>query len=101
MKEHKYKGEIFYLDDSNYCSVGVTYKDLKGVVKVNTGPNRSEQSPYSWDIDRSGASGFSSPEEARDSLCDRLLSQFRAAEAAAFDPKLYCEALHDSVKNLP
>ena len=102
VKEYKYQGETFLLDDSNGCYVEVTYKGLKGVVSVNIGDNRSEQSPYSWNIDGSGRSGMYSFKETLDSLCDQLLRKFRAAEAAAaFDPKLYCEVLHDGVKNLP
>ena len=102
VKEYKYQGETFLLDDSKGCCVEVTYKGLKGVVSVNIGDNRSDQSPYSWNIDGSGRSGTHSFKETLDSLCDQLLKKFRAAEAAAaFDPKLYCEVLHDGVKNLP
>ena len=82
VKEYKYQGETFLLDDSDGCYGEVTYKGLKGVVSVNAGNNRSEQSP-SWNIDGSGKSGIYSFEETLDSLCDQLLSNFRAAEAAA------------------
>ena len=30
MKEYKYQGETFQLDDSKGCYAEVTYKDLKG-----------------------------------------------------------------------
>ena len=101
VKEYKYKGETFQLDDSKGCYVAVTYKHLTGHVKVNTGDNRSDQSPYRWS--ENGSSGpRNSFKEALDTLCARLLRNFRTEEAAkAFDPAKYCAELHDAVKNLP
>ena len=102
VKEYKYKGETFQLDASKGCFVEVTYKHLTGHVEVNTGNNRSDQAPYSWNVDGSGESGIYSFKEALDSLCARLLTNFRTEEAAkVFDPAKYCAELHDAVENLP
>ena len=37
VKEYKYKGETFQLDDSKGCYVAATYKHLTGYVGVNLG----------------------------------------------------------------
>ena len=42
MRDYKYKGETFKLDDSNGCYVKVTYKDLTGsfgYCQVNSPPS--------------------------------------------------------------
>ena len=83
VKEYKYQGETFLLDDSKGCYVEVTYKGLKGVVSVNIGENRSDQSPYSWNIDGSGRSGTHSFKETLDSLCDQLLKKIPSCRSSS------------------
>ena len=50
VKEYKYKGETFQLDDSKGCYVAVTYKHLTGYVGVNLGRKATAQHPYAWGI---------------------------------------------------
>ena len=55
VKEDKYKGETFQLDDSKGCYVAVTYKHLTGYVGVNLGligEKSTDQKPYAWYIDK-------------------------------------------------
>ena len=119
MKEYKYQGETFQLDDSEGCYVTVTYKHLKGHAGVNIGSNASTLHPFAWhtgvgrvtpDGVQPGTSLALQPgtslddffNEHRDSLCADLLRIIRAEEASkAFEPEKYCTALHDAVKNLP
>ena len=110
MRDYKYKGETFKLDDSNGCYVKVTYKDLTGSFGVNISGNATDQRPYFYWEDESYAtpdgmrSGdpSSSFEDARDRTFDVLLKKCRTQEAAkTFDRAKYCKELHDAVKNLP
>ena len=114
MKEYKYQGETFQLDDSKGCYVEVTYKYLTGYLGVNLGARATDQNPYVWDTDKRpefyvtpkglkyGISSGAAFEENLDALCNRLLQEFQLEEAAkAFDHKKYCAELHDRVKNLP
>ena len=111
MKEYKYEGETFQLDDSKGCYVEVTYKSLTGCVGVNISDTATDKNPFSWWHERNKfatpdgmTNGNSSPsfEAARDQLCTNLLRIFRTQEAAkTFDRAKYCEELHEAVKNLP
>ena len=49
MKEYKYQGETFQLDDSKGCYVEVTYKYLTGYLGVNLGARATDQNPYVWE----------------------------------------------------
>ena len=110
IKEYKYQGETFQLDDSEGCYVTVTYKHLKGHAGVNIGSNASTLHPFAWhtgvgrvtpDGVQPGTSclqpGTSLDDffnEHRDSLCADLLRIIRAEEASkAFEPEKYCTAL--------
>ena len=114
VKEYKYKGETFQLDDSKGCYVAVTYKHLTGYVGVNLGNQATDQSPYVWDTGKNvqnhvtsnglklGNSNGPSFEANLDALCATLLREFRTEEAAkTFYPAKYCAEIHDGVKNLP
>ena len=117
MKEYKYQGETFQLDDSKGCYVTVTYKHLKGHVGVNLTNEATDENPYVWGTEKyfgnsaayvtpdglkGGNPGSPSFESNRDALCNQLLHEFRTEEEAkTFDPAKYCEELHDAVKNLP
>ena len=106
MKEYKYKGETFQLDDSKGCYATVTYKDLTGYVGVNlTGKFASDQYPYAsstakTSVTPEGVVGGIHPsfKDGLDSLCAELL---RIEATKTFDPAKYCEELHNAVKNLP
>ena len=110
VKEYKYQGETFQLDDSKGCYVAVTYKHLTGYVGVRLGllgKKATDQEPYGWLTDskqvtseglKFGNVNGPSFEANLDALCAALLSEFRAEEAAkAFDPEKYCAELHAAV----
>ena len=111
MKEYKYEGEMFKLDDSKGCYVEVTYEGLTGYFGVRITGTATDQQPYSYYV---GGEEYATPDglttgapsssfnEARDQICVELLEVFRAQEAAkTFDHAKYCEELHEAVKNLP
>ena len=117
MKEYKYQGETFQLDDSKGCYVTVTYKHLKGHVGVNLKNEATDEKPYVYATEKTFGNSAdyvtpgglklgdpSSPsfESNRDALCNQLLHEFRTEEEAkTFDPAKYCEELHDAVKKMP
>ena len=110
MRNYKYKGETFKLDDSKGCYVKVTYKDLTGYFGVNISGTGTDQYPYSYLVDgeedvtpygMTRGDQSPSPEDARDRTFDVLLEKFRTQEAVkTFDRAKYCKELHDAVKNL-
>ena len=111
MRDYKYEGETFKLDDSNSGYVEVTYKDLTGYIGVNIGINRGDEQPYVWFTSKyfvtpdgltGGNSTGASFKDNLAALCDRLLKNFRTEEAAkAFNTQKYHVKLHEAVKNLP
>ena len=114
VKEYKYEGETFQLDDSKGCYAAVTYKHLTGYVGVNLGNQGTDKNPYVWYTDKRteryvtpdglkyGNSSGACFEANLDALCAQLVRDFSTEEAAkAFDPEKYCAELHDAVKNLP
>ena len=112
MRDYKYEGETFKLDDSKGCYVEVTYKGLTGYFGVNISGTGTDQEPYFYYVggeEHVTPEGLTSGdyqsqflEVARDSLCADLVYKFRTQEAVkAFDPAKYCKELHDAVKNLP
>ena len=111
MRDYKYKGETFNLDDSNGCYVEVTYKNLTGYIGVNIGKDRGTERPYVWYANKgyvtpagltAGNSSGTSFEDNLKPLCDYLLRTFRTEEATKwFNAEESCNKLHDAVKNLP
>jgi hypothetical protein len=111
VKEYKYDGEIFQLDDSKGCYIEVTYKDMTGYVGVNLGNDGSAGRPYVWwaeDSDPVVADGLnygnpngSTQESNLGALCNDLIRRQRQREVhAAFDREAACKALHDFVEKL-
>ena len=110
MKEYKHNGEVFQIDDSKGCYYEVTYKDQTGFVGVNLNPNATDSSPYTWYTEKSvvrpdglvaGSVNGPSIEANLNALCQRLVQAYQMAQAhTSFDPKPYCEALHDFAKKL-
>ena len=111
MRDYKYKGEMFKLDDSKGCYVEVTYKGLTGYVGVNIGNNRGDVHPYVWFRDKgfvtpdgmtNGNSNGTSLEDNLIAMCRSLLRSVQTEEAAAaFNAEESCEKLHKAVNNLP
>ena len=111
MRDYKYEGETFKLDDSNGCYVEATYKDLKGYIGVNIGNDRGAERPYVWYTNKvyvtpdgltTGNSSGVSFRGNLNSLCGHLLKTFRTEAAAkTFNAEESCRKLHDDVKNLP
>ena len=110
MRDYKYKGETFKLDDSKGCYVEVTYEGLTGYFGVNITGTETDQYPYAYRVRERSVTqdgmikGDKSPsfEDARDRTFDILLDRFRTQEAAkTFDRAKYCAELHDAVKNQP
>ena len=110
VKEYKYQGETFRLDDSKGCYVKVTYNNQVGYLGVNL--QGSAQSPYCWWDDgdrpvtldglRFGNSNGVEEEGNLRALCASLLHRHQEAEAhKAFDPKEACHSLHEFVNGLP
>ena len=117
MKEYKYKGETFQLDDSARGYVAVTYENLTGYVGVNLGTRATDEKPFVWytahevggdnvatsDGLRFGIISHDASFEANlDALCGQLLLDFRAEEKAkAGGHEKHRAEMHDAVKDLP
>ena len=111
MKDYKFEGEVFQLDDSKGCYVEVSYRYLKGYVGVNLGKEASDQYPFIWWLDaepvtreglKYGNPDGDSVESNLRALCNQLIRKYRIEEAnRQFDREKYCNQLHETIRNLP
>ena len=109
MQKYSYEGETFLLDDAKGCYIEVVFKDTTMYVGVNL--QGTPDSSYTWGpeghvtadgLSRNYGGGFRNVEEALNSVCNSMLTNWREAQARkAFKPEEACEILHDFVKNLP
>ena len=115
MKEYKYQGETFLLDDSKGCYVEVTYDkvpDRVGIIAVAL--RGTKEKPYVRMTMHRGATndrltpngvdeeGHGSYESILGQVCSRLINAHREREAKEqFNPEEACHALHEAVSKLP
>ena len=110
IKEYKYEGEAFLLDDTKGCYTEVSYKDQVGYVGVNL--QGTAESPYAWWAEGSSwvtpdglVNGNSNgPDMASNlrALCGDLIRRHRREQAReAFKPEEACESMHEFVESLP
>ncbi len=115
MKEHKYDGETFLLDDSKGCYIEVNFAEhlnsgIVGYVGVN--PQGTKANPYTYGIGtryltenglvRDYGGPFASVSNALNDACRLMLYQYREQESKKeFDPEQACKDLHEFFEELP
>ena len=113
MKEYKYGGETFSLDDSKGCYIEVNHKGLVGYVGVYLGG--TQEKPFAWSappyiggvpttangLAADTAVPVSTINEALDTACRWLINKHKEEESKkVFDPESACKALHEFVESL-
>ena len=116
VKEYKYQGETFQLDDSEGCYIKVTYHDMVGYIGVNLN-NASPERPYHWSVaggkfgnprvtkDGIGGGGVTAGnmDDGMQALCKHMVEMRREDEERKrnpFKPEEACHALHEFVEKL-